>query len=246
MTDTTEYNPEQEKILWSSVSRNQVILAEAGDDPFGGAVSATARELLAKKSTAGYEYHTQKRSRLPTQEAKNAPRLKGIKFHIHDHSDGVPRVWVFAAVYNPKLVDKIQVQSFLEKIVGISQLYREDDPDWKFGSTLAAQNSFAAILQQRMREVTYLGKVSMLHEKLDESKKIMEDNITRILEQEDKLDELRDETTQMQEMASVFKKRARKVRRMKMMQNAKHGLVLGTAVTAGVAIVVVPPLVALL
>jgi tetrahydromethanopterin S-methyltransferase subunit B len=31
-----------------------------------------------------------------------------------------------------------------------------------------------------------------------------------------------------------------------MMQNAKHGLILGTVITAGVAIIVVPPLVALL
>jgi len=30
------------------------------------------------------------------------------------------------------------------------------------------------------------------------------------------------------------------------MQNAKYGLILGTAVTAGVAIIVIPPLVAIL
>jgi hypothetical protein len=44
----------------------------------------------------------------------------------------------------------------VEKIVGISELFRETDDTWKYGSTLAAQDNFAPILQQRMQEVSYI------------------------------------------------------------------------------------------
>ena len=50
----------------------------------------------------------------------------------------------------------------------------------------------------------------------------------------------------MRESAAVFKKNSKRLRRMKMWQDAKHGALIGAAVTAGIAIVVVPPLVALL
>jgi hypothetical protein len=74
------------------------------------------------------------------------------------------RIWVFAAVYDPSLIDKVPVQSFLEKMIGISELFRETDDLWKEGGTLAWQNTFAPILSQRMQEVTSLGKMAMLHE----------------------------------------------------------------------------------
>jgi hypothetical protein len=241
-----------QKILWSGVARNDVLLAEAGDDPWDGAVAATARALLRKPATPGYEFHTHRVTprTLVRRSTTDNSVLKGIKFHVHDHhnTDGTPLVWVFAAVYNPSLdIDRIQVQSFLEKVVGLTELPRDNDPLWHTtGTTLAAQSTFAPILLQRMEEVTYLGKLSMLHERLDASKQIMQDNITNILAQEEQLQRMDEETTRLQDMAAVFQQRSKKVRRMKMMQNAKYGLILGTAVTAGVAIIVIPPLVAIL
>jgi hypothetical protein len=47
-------------------------------------------------------------------------------------------------------------------------------------------------------------------------------------------------------MSKQFKKHAKHVKRFKMIQNAKHGIIVGTAVTATAANVIVPPLVALL
>jgi hypothetical protein len=72
------------------------------------------------------------------------------------------RVWVFAAVYDPSLIDKGPVQSFLEKTIGISELFHETDDLWKEGGSLARQNTFAPMLLQRMQEVTSLGKMAML------------------------------------------------------------------------------------
>jgi hypothetical protein len=42
-------------IIWSAICRNEVILAEAGEDSHGGAVIELAQKLLEKKPTAGWE-----------------------------------------------------------------------------------------------------------------------------------------------------------------------------------------------
>jgi tetrahydromethanopterin S-methyltransferase subunit B len=286
------HEPNQKQhILWSCVARDDIILAEAGEDLRGGAVAETARQLLQRKSTAGWEFQTQQiasssvGARMPaawrnrkgaqpqTQLAQSqsysstaAPqqRLKGVKFHLYetvpaegndDYEDNITaersspsttRIWVFAAVYDPSLIDKVPVQSFLEKMIGISELFRETDHLWKEGGTLACQNSFAPMLLQRMQEVTSLGKMAMLHDQLTMTQQIMSDNIALILENDEQLHDMQENSSRLQEMAHVFKKRTKAVRRAKMMQNAKHGLILGTVITAGVAIIVVPPLVALL
>jgi len=74
----------------------------------------------------------------------------------------------------------------------------------------------------------------------------MSKNIELLLEREEKLEDLNDEASKLREMAAAFKKNSKEVKRMKMWQDAKHGLVLGTAIAAGVAVIAVPPLVALL
>lgn len=202
-------------------------------------------------------------------------RLKGVKFHIYEHGegfsstlpeggrtkddDGVTRgegeawagrpeltVWVFAAVYDGERLTKAQVQSYVEKIVAITEVFRDDDETFRHGGTLAAQATFAPILLQRMQEVTYLGKAALLEEKLESTKETMQRNIELILEREEKLEALDEEATRLQDMAKEFKKNANRVRRMKMMQDAKHGLIVGGLITATAAVIIVPPLVAIL
>jgi len=261
-------------ILWSCVARGDVILAEAGHDTADGGVTQTAQELLERKATPGFEFHTQRkrvsirtnpvvkksgirfgrRSKTTPERSINTDanfenelpdRLKGVKFHLYEHYENTLIVWVFCAVYDGTKLTKSQVQSFLEKIVTITEIFRES-PEWKFGGTLSAQATFAPILLQRMQEVSYLGKMALLEDRLEATQYIMQKNIELILEREEHLQALDDDATRLQEMAHVFKRNSKKVRRMKMMQDAKHGLVLGACVTAGVAIIVVPPLVALL
>lgn len=243
-------NALEEKILWSCVARNDIILAEAGEDNFDGAVGQTAQGLLRKKGTAGWEYHSHALStgpRNPFRKDQDAgpQRLKGVKFHLHD-SESSHIVWVFAAVYNPLMVTLLEVQSFIEKIIGITEMSRDEDLVWRSGTLLACQPSFAPILLARMQDVTYLGKMAMLSQQLDTTKQIMEQNITRILEREEKLEDLAARGTRLEQMAADFKKKTKHVRRRMMWQNAKHGVLMGTAITAGVAVVVVPPLVAIL
>ncbi|KAL7559025.1 hypothetical protein ACA910_016368 [Epithemia clementina (nom. ined.)] len=315
-----QFDPYREKILWSSISRNGTILAEAGEDPFDGAVSQAAHGILAKKPTPGWEYFTLKNGEgwfgrkssfsgkssnskdtaasatttsptsveSPPRSTVRIPRLKAVKFHVYEHSvdhndedddldssnnkspaaaaadrqrlqrstssaAAEPIIWVFAAVYNPEATSWTNskhilsdVQSFLEKIVGLTAMPRSSDPAWRNGGTLACQATFASILLQRMQEVTYLGTMARLTESLEGATELMQNNITAIMQREEQLSSMHDKSSQLNEMASVFKKKTSGVRRRMMMQNAKHGIILGTAITAGVAVCVVPPLIAIL
>ena len=260
------------KILWSAVTRGETILAEAAfqEHPRISEVAQTAKELLSKKNTPGFEFHTQgnRLTNMIQQTKKSDPShrpLKGIKFHVYEHSsddgDGGEgegdaewantneaqlRVWVFAAVYDPLQVTVKAVQSFLEKMVTLTENLRQYDPDWRSCDTLGLQPTFAPILKQRMEEVTYLGDMALLDQKIQACQLQMESNIEMILYRGERLEDLNEDANRLQEVASVFKKKAKRVRRLKMMQNAKHGLIVGTAITAGVSLAVIPPLVAIL
>ena len=231
-----------------------------------------ARLLLQKKATPGWEFVSYNKPRVRSpMDHPQFPKLKGMKFHIYEHhsqedddaEDPSPfsrsrknnnddinsrgsiglTIWSISAVYDPSAVDTLQVQSFIQKMVTITQMFRDSDDVWKYGTTpLAAQKQFAPILYQRMSEVSYLGKLCMVQDQLESLKEIMARNIELILERGDRLERLQEQSTELSHMASIFKKRSTQVKRQMLWQNAKHGLVLGSAITAGVAVVVVPPL----
>lgn len=233
-------------ILWSAVCRGTTVLAEATveDYPWDESLRQCSTLLLKKGATPGWEFVTlnSTRIRMPMDHPHN-PKLKGMKFHVYEHdATGLIR-WSVAAVYDPNAVDTPQVQSFIEKIVTITEVLRESNPLWKTGSTLSAQNTFAPILRQRMSEVVYQGKLCELNEQIDSLRLIMARNIELILARGESIEDLQKESEMLSQMASVFKKRSTQLKRKMLWQNAKHGLVMGTAISAGVAIVVVPPLV---
>ena len=225
-------------ILWSCVARDDIILAEAAtqlDDDDD--IVPLGKRLMKKSPTPGWEF---------ASPWARTNKLRGVKFHVYDKtSDGSLHVWIYAAIYDSSLLPVQQVQSFIEKIVGISEMFRETDADWSYGATLAAQETFAPILLQRMEEVTYLGKLAMVNKDLDQLKSVMARNIELVLSRGDRIEDMQKEASNLKEMAGVFKERTKDIRRKMMWQNAKHGILLGTAITAGVAIVVVPPLVML-
>ena len=234
---TTELEIMSEAILWSAVCRDNIILAEAGEDHYEGGVIKLAQKLLKKKPTAGWEFQRSHRD-----------GLKGIKFHVYDHSGegGLSKtIWSFAAVAESSL-EEVQLKSFLEKLVYVTEPLREENQEWRTGDTLSAQESFAPVLLHLMEEVTRRGKLAMVNEKIDSVKEIMSDNIDKMLERGETLEELDQRAESLSAMSKQFHKRAKQVKRFKAWQNAKHGLVLGTAVTGVVAAVTVPPLIALL
>ena len=68
----------------------------------------------------------------------------------------------------------------------------------------------------------------------------MQRNIEAVLDRGEKIDHLENEAEELNQMSRVFKKKSRQVKRYQMLQNAKYGYVLGTAITAGVAIIALP------
>ena len=224
-----------EGIQWACISRDSTILAEAGEDTFDGQVTRIALQLQQKKATPGWEFCQPFRS-----------PVRGIKFHIYEKTaSGKFLVWSFSCVYD-KTIEKDQAQSFLEKLVTLTEIPREQEYIWRQGDTLAAQESFAPILLQRMEEVGYMGRMAMVNDKVDGVKQHMANNIDLILERGEKLEDLNEEATRLEDLTRQFKKSAKKVKRIQMWQNARYGVLMGTAVTAGVAVVVVPTLIALL
>mmetsp|Transcript_17141 Transcript_17141/g.24233 ORF Transcript_17141/g.24233 Transcript_17141/m.24233 type:complete len:243 (+) Transcript_17141:61-789(+) len=234
------------EILWSAVCRNEIILAEAGEDHHEGAVVSLAQNLVNKKPTAGWEF---------ARSRKHG--LRGIKLHVyeecvnnHDVMLSAPKasnriIWSFTAVSTSSLPD-IQTKSYLEKLVYVTEPQRESEQQWRQGGLLQCQSTFAPILKHLMEEVTNRGKVAMVQENVNGVKEIMADNIEKMLERGDKLEDLQESTENLNEISKQFKKKAKQIKKFKAWQNAKYGLVLGTAVTGGIAIVTIPPLIALL
>jgi Synaptobrevin len=262
-------------ILWTAITRNEIILAEAGNDPYGGVVTQTARELLCRAPTPGYEFHSIRQQfhlpKLSLPSKKNndkvsippPPPVKGVKFHVFDRIDVNDaeynhmsaddpksldnfRIWSFAAVYDPVKITIKEVQAFLDKMIELTIILRESE-EWRTCGVLGVHNIFAPILQQRMIEtVAKDPKVAAAQNQVELSKEIMKRNIDLILRNGRKLEDMADDATRLEEMTSIFAKRAEDVKRFQLYQNAKHGMVLGTAVAVGVGIIVVPPLVIIL
>lgn len=196
------------------------------------------------KPTAGWE---------KTHTWRDAP-FRGIKFHLHEAADSdfyqlpgeeVIVVWTFSAVYDSKRIGEERVKAYLTKIVYVTEALR-GMPWWREGTTLSAQASFAPTLQQQMEGADRDGKLSVMKQHVEETKEIMASNIENILDRGERIETLQEEAKELNELSRVFKKRTKELKRMKMWQNAKHGVMVGTAITGAVGVLVVPPLIALL
>ena len=104
----------------------------------------------------------------------------------------------------------------------------------------------APTLLQRMEQVASMGRLALASRKVDEVKGLMGENIELLLARGDKIEELDEKASAVAKLSQQFRRGARSARRQQMWNNARMGVVAGTAVTVGVGIIVVPPLVALL
>jgi len=224
-------------IAWSCVSRDGTILAEAGEDDGKGKVLRTARRISMMKPTAGWE---------KCWTLKDAP-FRGLKLHLYEVDDEEETmVWSYSCVYNQKSISEDCAKAFLSKLLAITEPLRLC-PWWLEGGTLAAQPSFAPTLQQQLETWDeHDAKLFAMNQQVEETKQIMADNIESMFKRGERLEDLQDEAHELSQMSRVFKKSARKVKRAKAWANAKYGVMVGTAVTGAAAVVIVPPLIALL
>mmetsp|Transcript_3527 Transcript_3527/g.6099 ORF Transcript_3527/g.6099 Transcript_3527/m.6099 type:complete len:242 (-) Transcript_3527:1134-1859(-) len=233
------------RILWCGVARkcerSTTLLAEAGQDNFDGEVINLAKKLLKKTPTGGWEF-----------ERSRKKKLRGVNFYVHEskqetgeweQQQAAPTIWVFSAIAESSLDEK-QQKSFLEKLLYLTEPCREEDYLWREGDALACQELFAPMLLQRMEQVEHQGKLAMVNKSIESTKDIMHQNINMMMEREERLEDLETMTAECNIMAKTFKQRSKQIKRYKKWNNAKHGVLVGTAVTGVVAAVTVPPLVA--
>ena len=220
-------------LLWSAVTRGSTILAECGEDHRGGTVTELAKKILRKRPSPGWEFE------------KGSGKLKGAKFHIHAAgADGAPLVFAICCVYDAAFPE-VQARGYLEKLAFLTEPLR-GTRQWTQGGTLACQDTFAPTLLQRMEQANSAGRAAMVSSKVDEVKAIMHENVELLLERGEKLDDLEEKAGVLKNMSNAFRKQARSAKRFQLWRQAKLGMVMGTAVTAGVAVVTVPILVAVL
>jgi hypothetical protein len=224
-------------IAWSCVARDGIILAEAGSDDGKGRVIRTANSISSKKPTCGWEV---------ALSLQNAP-YRGIKFHVHEATDDNDTIliWSFCCVYNTKDTSQEFAKAFLSRLVTITEPLR-CLPWWREGAALSAQPSFAPYLLQLMKSAEGDYKVLCLKRLVDETKAIMQRNIEAVLEKGDNIENLQAEAEELNKMSSVFRKNCRKMKKFQMHQHARHGYVMGTAITVAGGIIIVPPLIALI
>lgn len=215
-------------ILWACCARNGVLLAEAGSvHAAAGAVGKLATTIVAKKPTAGWEF-------------ASLSGLKAIKLHLHESRE---LCWSVCCIHDAHdSQDAAHAKGFLEKLLLMTEPMRETE-EWRSGGPRAGMG-FAPTLQQRMEQANSMGRLAMVTDKVNEVKGIMGDNIALLLENQDRVVELENKSADLMQQASVFKKASSSVRKFYMWQNAKFGATVGTAVTAGVAVIAVPPLAA--
>lgn len=228
-------------IAWSCISRDGIILAEAGEDDGSGNVIKTAKKINKMKPTGGWE---------KTRSLRSCS-YRGLKFHVHEHTSEIDDcssnvlVWTFCCVYRPSELSEDLAKAFLTNLVYVTEPLRKM-PWWREGGLLSAQQSFAPTLQQQMESVQRDARISILRQHVDEIKAIMASNIANILERGERIESLEEQAEQLKKMSSVFKKKSKQLKRMQQWQNAKYGVVLGTAITGAVGALVIPPLIALL
>jgi hypothetical protein len=203
-------------LAWSCVSRDGVILVEAGEDDGSGNVIKAAQKINATKTTGGYE-----------KTCSGSFSYRGLKFHVYescDDNDSGVIIWTFCCIYNPRELKEKFAKAFLTKLVYVTEPLRKC-PWWREGGLLSAQQSFAPTLQQQMQSAQTSGQIVSDH--MEVTRAIMASNIN-ILGRRDRNFE---DQPELNQISKAFKERAKQVKRMQHWQQAKHGFVLGTAIT---------------
>lgn len=154
-------------LIWSAVTRGTTVLCECGEDHRGGEVLRLAQRILRKRPTPGWE-------------TDRAGSLRALKFHVYYTSAeqstggassssapsssrsssregrraavGPPTLYSFVCVHDADFPD-MQARGFLEKLALMCEPLRYS-ANWLRGDTLAAQETFAPTLLQRMEQVS--------------------------------------------------------------------------------------------
>uniref|UniRef100_A0A7R9U6L8 V-SNARE coiled-coil homology domain-containing protein n=1 Tax=Pinguiococcus pyrenoidosus TaxID=172671 RepID=A0A7R9U6L8_9STRA len=205
------------------------VLGEAGRtaDPD---VQDIYQRLLARKPAPGWDEISR-------------GSLRAVKCPIHS-VDGVTNFCcVFDANADPK-----RVQVFLEKLVlmlnpVVADHVAADQDESERKNPAATQTQLQEVLSPNLeREINHINSNKALEDlgrKVDDVKRIMIANVDAILERQEKLENLEDQSRELMDASRVFRTNARRLKRWHLMNQVKWGLAIGTVVTASIAIPIV-------
>ena len=97
-------------------------------------------------------------------------------------------------------------------------------------------SEFNMVLAQDMERYSRSDNVSKLRSQVDEVKDVMTQNIERVLERGEKLDDLVDKTEDLEASAATFQKTAKRIRKKFWWKNTKMMIIL---ISVGVVIVII-------
>uniref|UniRef100_A0A7S1TW33 V-SNARE coiled-coil homology domain-containing protein n=1 Tax=Phaeomonas parva TaxID=124430 RepID=A0A7S1TW33_9STRA len=194
-------------------------------------VRAIYDRLLARKPAPGWD-----------EIAMGA--LRAVKCPIHTEN-GVTN---FCCVFDSN-ADSKKVQSFVEhQVLMLGPIVAQYvEPPKVQGDAFMTerppkpsqrqmQDVIVPRLEQEIQRINTNNKLSELAGKVDDVKSIMIQNVDMILERQERLEALENQSEGLMEASQMFRTNARKLKRWHLMNQVKWGIALGTAVTASVAI----------
>lgn len=103
---------------------------------------------------------------------------------------------------------------------------------------LELNDDFSLIMAQEMEKFSKPDNVSKLRSQVDEVKEVMTQNIERVLERGDRLDDLVDKTEDLENSAATFQKTSRKIRKKYFWRNMKMKILIVVVVTVIIVVIV--------
>lgn len=219
------------RVLWCAIARDDLLLAEAMQGQVDSG-SSEARELatalIAKKPSPGWEF-------------ERAGSLRGLKFHVHERSeDGGSIVWAYVAIHDSKFPEQ-SAKCLVERLV-LQTAPLRGSREWRSAAAHSLQRGIGHELSEQLERVNATGRTKMVSESVDEVKAVMEQNIELLLDRGERLDQLGERTDAMAKLSATFHRSAQEAKRFQMMQQAKFGMVVGTALAVGVGVLAAPVL----
>ena len=193
-------------MIWACILRNGTLLAKATAEDKGPAVVGLARSLLRRKVTTGWD--TCVSSSSPTNGSLMSTLrggYKGLKFHVlEEEHDNKILVWTFACVYDSRFLQKEMAQAFVEqKLVAMTEGFRQMDDTWKFGGHLACQEVFGPILRQRLDEMSYRSDVASVDDGLVLSQETINNNVAILKRRQERIRKIKKKLEKMDKLEEL-------------------------------------------
>ena len=210
---------------------------------------ALGRKIMARKAPPGWDdIHTE--------------GWRAVKLPVHDMNGATSYIVVFGGDFDPKRAQAI-VERFalmlgpmaagmvdsgqqLSGAAGTAQLGDAGGVGGGggggYGGDAAAEQVLAMhqvmepVLRREIQHANSKRKIDELQNQISDVRKIMEHNVEMILDRQEDLESLATQTEALANTANTFRKKTRQLRRWHLMNQVKWGVMVGTVVTASVAI----------